>query len=107
MERSPADQQMQRHLRDAERALRLAADLCVTVEKTNRKEGRDRAESHRASNMQRELGQMLGKLASLGRVSPMTFDDPQDAAKQARLRREALAAKRAARQKQVMNGSQE
>ena len=108
--RNKHDAMMKRHLRDAERALRQAADLCAHVVRFNQKEGVDRSEIRPALALQRELAQILGKMGSLGRIAPMNFDpDARVEEEKTRIQRELLAKRRSekAAQTRVTNGSED
>lgn len=100
LDRNRHDHDMKRHLRDAERALRQAADLCVHVTRINQKEGRERSASRHALVMQHEIEQILGKLSSLGRIVPLNLDNGVEE-ETARIRREMLAKKQRTERSQV------
>lgn len=96
--RSAADQEMRRCLRDAERALRRAADVCGRVVMDNKKAERERSVSRQALSTQREIDQILGRIASIGHIAPLGGEpDLTPEAERNRLNREAQAKKRAAK----------
>lgn len=96
--RSAADQEMRRCLRDAERALRRAADLCGRVVQANHKAEKERSVSRQALHTQRDLEQILGRIAAIGHIAPLGGEpDLTPEAERNRLNREAPAKKRAAK----------
>lgn len=96
--RSAADQEMRRCLRDAERALRRAADVCAQVVRDNHKADKERAASKHAMNTQRDIEQILGRIAAIGHIAPLGGEpDLISEAERNRTYREAQAKKRAAR----------
>lgn len=63
-----AQLELQKHLRSAARSLRAAVDVCARV-------GRSRkpiqaTEAHRAKELQRTIGRLLGGVESVGSLSP-------------------------------------
>lgn len=96
--RSAADQEMRRCLRDAERALRRAADVCMQVARDNQKADKERSASRQVLNTQRDIEQILGRIAAIGHIAPMGGEpDLVSEADRNRLAREAQAKKRDAR----------
>ena len=93
--RSAADQEMRRCLRDAERALRRAADVCGRVVVDNKKAEKERSASRQALNTQREIEQILGRLAAIGRIAPLGGEPDMSPDERNRLDREAHAKKQA------------
>lgn len=67
--RTAADAEFVGHVRDAERALRRAADVCRRVVQDNRRQGNERSDARRASDAQKEIEGLLGRLADLGHLA--------------------------------------
>ena len=92
---------MRRCLRDAERALRRAADVCNRLVQSNRRANKERAESRRAMDAQRELNSILGRVLAIGHLAGMPLDvnDPDmiPEAERNRMAREKRAQERNAR----------
>ncbi len=108
--RSAADQEMRRSLRDAERALRHAADICGRMIQGNRKEGKDRSDSRRALDTQVKLERILGQVMTIGHITPLSFDDNDliSEADRNRLAREKRTKERAATQvHEAVDGTEE
>jgi len=72
--RSAADQEVQRSLRDADRALRRAADVCRRVISEGKNAGKERFEFRRVINTQKDIEYILGRIAGLGRIDPLGQD---------------------------------
>ena len=77
LSRSQADHEIKSCLRDAERSLRRAADICDAEIRTNRKDGKDKSESHRAMHVQRDLEALINKTSLVGRISPLKLGDSE------------------------------
>lgn len=101
--RSVADQEIRKYLRDAERSIRHAADLCNKVISENQKEDKGRSESRRAIDVKRQLENILGHLMSIGHITPLlSRDDPDMFSEKTHSR--IAAEKRAEKSKKEING---
>lgn len=93
--RSDADQEMRRCLRDAERALRRAVEVCGRVVQDNKRAEKERSVSKQALTTQRDIEHILGRLAAIGRIAPLGGEKDLTHDERNRLDREDQAKKQA------------
>ena len=112
-----ADQELKRCFREAEKALRRAADICVRSGHDSRRFEAGHEDARRAKEIQGNIDQFLGRLSTLGHIGVAgKLEDPDSIPESERIRlfraqreeaRKTAVAKKAQLLRKVLNGSEE